>query len=955
MATGWDAFISYSHAESERTAIALQRGLEHFARPWYQRRAIRVFRDNSAMSTNPALWAAIEQGLQSARQLIVLTSPTAAASPYVERETAWWVAHKGAESILLVRDAGALEWTAAGRFSADSSVTPALRAAVTDEPRWLDLRWLRDTANPTTDPRFAEAIADLSAPIRGLPRDELIGEDLVQHRRVRRLTRAAIAGLTVLLITSIVATAIALRQRDDVLRQAITLRSRQLAGVATQTLGSDLRAGQLLAVQSYLTEDSASTRTAVLEASLAAPAVQRFTTFEAPITALATAGSTVAVGLEDGRVYTVGSAPGAQPVLRWTAPSVVTDLLVSERGDVLLVRAAGVPTVVDRVGSRVLTGVDDADGTLALSPSGRRAAVLVDPGATTPRIVVFDTRSAARVASHADPMAPSERAIVYAQYTDRIGFLNDTTVRLVGNDNRWLTMAVGSGRVGRRGSAPWHPNVTLYGTSSRAGYLLATPITAGQRVSVWSLKKVGYQRRPSATAAVQLTDPLSLAISPNGRRVLVNDSASGVSATAIDASGSPAGPVTPIPGLLGAGAMEFTGNAEAVVAVRNQVAFLDLDGPGRGLSAQPLLPRGMGGVAEYASDARSSALAVSPDGTRLAVFDVIGYELELLPASGSGEPGRRIAIDPGESYDTLFGPLWLDAATVLLLDPGGRPSRTAPAAGVLVWPIGSLVADQDEQAVVPLAAQALTGGRVLIATDTGEIQARQAPSGRLEGTTGAPLTGERRYDRAAFTADGAHVALVDQTTGNEQTTGPSTVRVLTVASGAVTFEQTWPTSDEVDDVAFAGDTLLVSHTSGAVEVLADLGRGAGSVIQTAGNRTSTGSSQRHQPVIGPGGLVGFPTRTGLELVDLTTRRPIATVPVPPVLSAEPAAYAFSSDGSVLMSAFFGGERSTALVSFRPLGTAALVAQICADAGGAIDAVDWSRLLGDQPPDPLACR
>ena len=62
MATGWDAFISYSHADSERTAIALPRGLERFARPWYQRRAIRVFRDNSALSTNPGLWPATSRG-----------------------------------------------------------------------------------------------------------------------------------------------------------------------------------------------------------------------------------------------------------------------------------------------------------------------------------------------------------------------------------------------------------------------------------------------------------------------------------------------------------------------------------------------------------------------------------------------------------------------------------------------------------------------------------------------------------------------------------------------------------------------------------------------------------------------------------------------------------------------------------------------------------------------------
>ena len=246
MATGWDAFISYSHAQSDGTAIALQRGLERFARPWRQRRAIRVFRDNTALSTNPALWTAIEQGLGSARQLIVLLSPAAAASEYVDQEVAWWLQHKGAGSVLLVQDDGRLAWDDdASAFTADSDVPPCLRTAFAEEPRWLDLRWLRDAPAGTADPRFNEALADLSAPIRAVPRDELIGEDLKQHRRVRLLSRAAITVLSLLLVTAVVATVIAVRQRDEVLRQSVTLRSRQLAGIAT---GACMSAAQAVEV-----------------------------------------------------------------------------------------------------------------------------------------------------------------------------------------------------------------------------------------------------------------------------------------------------------------------------------------------------------------------------------------------------------------------------------------------------------------------------------------------------------------------------------------------------------------------------------------------------------------------------------------------------------------------------------------------------------------------------------
>ena len=299
MAAAWDAFISYARSDSERTAIAVQRGLQRFARPWNQRRAVRVFRDDSAMSTNPALWSAIEDGLAAAGHLVVLLSPAAGASEYVEKEVAWWLDHKGSGSILLVLDAGVLAWDQAGnRFSADSAVPPCLRAAFEEEPRWLDLRWVHDSPAPAADPRFAAAMADLSAPIRGVARDDLIGEDLTQHRRVRRLATSAVSLLALLLVVSIVSTVLAVGQRDDVLRQAVTLRSRQLASTASGLLDSDLRLAQLIAVQGFRTEESAATREALLQAAFASPLVDRFVTFDADITAVATSAdsSTAAVG-----------------------------------------------------------------------------------------------------------------------------------------------------------------------------------------------------------------------------------------------------------------------------------------------------------------------------------------------------------------------------------------------------------------------------------------------------------------------------------------------------------------------------------------------------------------------------------------------------------------------------------------------------------------------------------
>src|SRR5689334_5927908 len=42
---GFDAFISYSQRQDKIIATALQSTMQRLGKPWYQRRALRVFRD----------------------------------------------------------------------------------------------------------------------------------------------------------------------------------------------------------------------------------------------------------------------------------------------------------------------------------------------------------------------------------------------------------------------------------------------------------------------------------------------------------------------------------------------------------------------------------------------------------------------------------------------------------------------------------------------------------------------------------------------------------------------------------------------------------------------------------------------------------------------------------------------------------------------------------------------
>ncbi len=811
MATAWDAFLSYARSDSERTAIAVQRGLQRFARPWNQRRAVRVFRDDAAMSTNPALWSTLEDALASAGHLVVLLSPAASASEYVEKEVAWWVDHRGAGSILLVQDVGELAWDEPGnRFTADSAVPPSLRTAFAEEPRWLDLRWMHDSPDPAADPRFAAAMADLSAPIRGIPRDELIGEDLTQHRRVRRLATSAVGLLALLLVVSIVSTVLAVQQRDDVLRQSVTLRSRQLASTGSGLLDTDLRLAQLLAVQGFRTEDSPATREALLQAAFASPLVDRFVSFDADIAAVATSAdsSTVAVGLTDGRVFTVDGKGAAAPVLRFTAPGAVTGLRASKDGSVLLAATRGVVTVWDAGGSRVLpgaVGLASAEA-IALSPSGRRAAVVTDRLRSP--LVTYDTATGAELGRRADPLGIEEgQAVVYPMYTERLAYLDDHTLRLVGHDARWLVLDLRTGKTRRAGWVSWTPSVNLYVASSRTDFLLAAPITNGQAVRVWRLDR-GGRNPPSVRAGVQLTDPLGMAVSPDGRLVLVNDSSTGLSVAPVPGpdDASPVVPATRIPGLSNVAAMEFLGPTRAVAAARTELAFLRFGEAGRGAASARLSPRGIGTVAEYAIDFRNSRMAVSPDGSRVAVVDLASAEVEIIPLPGrTGAALARTSLgDSDAGLDALYGVVWLDDDTVLVVgsQAGGVAKGLPPE--VVRWDLDLPQPDPESDRESALAALPTAAGTVLVVTSGGRVQTRETRTAELQGEIQAGEPGAV-YDLARFSADGRHLALVD-VAYSADTFEPmsAALRIVDSGDGTVVHEQQWPDGDDLAGLEFAG-------------------------------------------------------------------------------------------------------------------------------------------------------
>jgi tetratricopeptide (TPR) repeat protein len=197
----YDAFVSYSHAQDKPIAAALQSAMQRLGKAWYQRRALRLFRDDTSLSATPHLWPSIEEALAKARFLILIASPEAASSPWVDKELAWWLGHNGPNTVLIALTAGELAWDGeAGdfRWLDAMPLPPALKGAFPDEPLWIDLREYRDRASPR-DARFADLAASIAAALHGRPKEDLLSQEVRQQRRALRLAGSAVGMLLVLL------------------------------------------------------------------------------------------------------------------------------------------------------------------------------------------------------------------------------------------------------------------------------------------------------------------------------------------------------------------------------------------------------------------------------------------------------------------------------------------------------------------------------------------------------------------------------------------------------------------------------------------------------------------------------------------------------------------------------------------------------------------------------------
>ncbi|MET8765751.1 TIR domain-containing protein [Streptomyces sp. NPDC004658] len=268
---GYGVFLSYSGDRDRQWLPRLQRVIEKQSRPWYKPPRIRVFLDYSGVSIGPQLWGKIEAGLSRSDWLVVLASPEARASVWVDREIEWWLEHRSVDTILLVVTAGQLVWDER-RGDWDPGLSTALPARLAgrfeQQPVWKSVgrRQLGNDAGSLPD---IDGVAfGIASVVRGLSEDELRSEGLRDTRRNLRTARIVAAVLGLLLLVASTVSVIAVVERAEARRQRDHAVAQQLITQSSLLATRDPFAARLKALAAWRIDPSPETRLAVLEATV---------------------------------------------------------------------------------------------------------------------------------------------------------------------------------------------------------------------------------------------------------------------------------------------------------------------------------------------------------------------------------------------------------------------------------------------------------------------------------------------------------------------------------------------------------------------------------------------------------------------------------------------------------------------------------------------------------------
>ncbi|MGH3916791.1 MAG: TIR domain-containing protein [Pseudonocardiaceae bacterium] len=931
----YDAFMSYSHTADALLAPELQRLIRRVGRPWFRRSTLRVFRDQTNLPMSESLWSSIEAALAQSEYFVLMASPGAADSAWVAREVQYWRRHRERSTFRIVLTAGQIEWDG-GDFDwdrTDALPQAALSGWFPDQPGWADVRSPagdRVQRNQRND-RLRDAARTLAAPMYGMDKDQLDGEDERESRRARRTLQGGITALTLLTVVAVTAALVAVGQLNQARTQARISLARQLAATSDTELSARLDVANLLAVKAFQTDPNPQTRAALFRAVTASGNLVRYLPFGGYVSKLAGSadGITVVAGLRDGRVLRWRlTDPAPQPLFR--LPTDVAQLSVSADGGVVAA-SGGTMAMLVRPGhepSSLPVASGQQPGAVAVSPSGRTVVLSGEENQFQGRtsMVVYDVGSATvrRLQFNPHPelmVAPSS---------------------IVASDDEVFLLDGAYGTWQRRGLTDWslressdaHFGVHNYalGASGDGGSFSYS--NGAATIPVWRTGGPTDPDRPPATAQAPIATPNALALNADGSRLAVADSGA-IFVTPVLAPGAPRdAPVQLVgTGSINTDGLRFLGPGgnRVISASADRVTLWDLNQSDR-LGHSTAIP-----MRPACNACGGPNVAVAPDGTRIVAVD------------GSGDAGVVASLDRRDQYqlprDTafsmLYGPsLWdRDGRRVTILITPLSGGHGTPLPEGLPAVVRTLPAGQ-RAGGVKAAGLSADGRSVLVVELDGGIDNLDIATGALRQITPGP----RQPEDAS--APQIAAAAVNTTSDLVAVADDKALKVLDAHTGTV--RGTMPATG-VRHVSFTGSRLLVQRDTGELEVWDERA--------TIRQRVIAGDPEFIWPPVtsSQGSLVARPrSDSSIVLADLDTGAVLTTLTPSVSVPGLRVGVAFSADGAQLVTVTEGDDSDQGLVVHRDISDEALVRTACATAGRDLTATEWQTLVGTDPPNDLSC-
>jgi WD40 repeat protein len=928
---GYDAFISYSQAVSGELATALQAWLERFATPWYRPRSLRIFRDYTSLSASEDLWQTIEQALSSSSHFILLASPEAAKSVWVNREVEWWRTNRSASNVYIVLTSGELCWDVERNdwdWERTPSLPPTARGMFSHVPLWSDLSSVQTVkALDRSNPVLQNTVAQIAAPLRGVDKDTLVGEHITYYRRARRQRSGGVIALAILAALAIVAAFIARTQANNATNQARIATARALAAAAEDDLGTNLSLAQLLAVEAYQLNPDGASRSALFQAVTATPALVRYLNADSTVSDLAGSGN--------GEAIVAGTQAGQ--VVRWTTDgfskliiahlgATITSASVSYDGNT--VAAADGAKAIVWTSQGGMRSIDIPHGQAAdltaVSPSGRfvlvysyaSGASLQGDSTVLGILSLLDMQTGQTVRTAVtDPWTyvtmPSDQQIVVLNTEPESG------------TGLWERRAVPTLALTGSGHDPF--GLVDYAAALSPDGDLVSYSNGDSTLPLWRTTNPTPDN-PAFLAASAGPEPDAVAISPNDHEAATADNGL-LYVSAITKSGATAATQLGGNSAINPGALTFVGDSSHLISGSGSlVSFWNLNQLSR-------IGQQVGtNVPTTCTECSGDWLTVSPDDKTAIMSRGATFAIQQLDPPFAE---RQLPISETSTYE---GPVvWSPNGRRLFIPTSGgiEVSGSSPGLPPLgLWP------DSTSPNFMKAISTSSDGKYVITVGSTNVIEVRDATTGKVVKKVlgpGGPNTDalSSNTGTAAINNDGTTVAVLSP--------DRSSVDVISLQTGKISVLRV----SEALAVAFGGNYLAVLLNSGGVELwnlqYHDWTQAAGNYISAlAINGTGTT-------------LAEYGLNDSVLLYEPDSGAAIGSFDVASPIVGQPPSLTFTDNGTTLLIAMQGnGADFSGELERWNLSENAWMQTACSTAGAGLTSAEWREVVGTQAPAVLAC-